>query len=545
MKLIAAVYARVSTQRQEEEATIASQVAAIEAYVTSQGYILRKELYFLDEAVSGARLDRPALDRLRDLEAEGVYQVVVCLSPDRLARQYTYQVILLEEFRQAGIQVVFVNQPPVEDNPQSQLFFGIQGLFAEYERALIAERLRRGRLYCAQQGRMVGPQTPYGYRYVPKDPPNGGRWELHPQEAAVVCQIYAWYTQDEPVSIYAIAARLEATREQTPPRNAKRWYPSTVGNILKQVQYTGQAYYNRTRNAHDEVGQPKASGHGKRRCPGRTPRPSAEWIAIPVPSIISEELWQRAQERLSMNQKFAVRNNRRHVYLLRGLLVCATCGHTLIGRTSNGRVGYSCTYGYGHCAPDIPVHTCMIRGDVIEPLVWQALRDLLHNPKLIAQAWNVPSASEDATRDSGEEDRLRHRLKALDRQQERLLDLFQDEQIEKDAYLQRKHRLDQERLTIDQRMKQLSQQAYAEQAKEQMMSDFAQYCRQIEANLANPTPQIQREVIRLLIDHVVVGENEIVIKHIVPTDDDCRLQPRRKSTNSAATYSYSCIRALG
>jgi len=378
---------------------------------------------------------------------------------------------------------------------------------------------------------MVGPQTPYGYRYVPKDPPNGGRWELHPQEAAVVCQIYAWYTQDEPVSIYAIAARLEATREQTPPRNAKRWYPSTVGNILKQVQYTGQAYYNRTRNANDEVGQLKASGHGKRRYPGRTPRPSAEWIAIPVPSIISEELWQRAQERLSMNQKFAVRNNRRHVYLLRGLLVCATCGHTLIGRTSNGRVGYSCTYGYGHCAPDIPVHTCMIRGDVIEPLVWQALRDLLHNPKLIAQAWNVPSASEDATRDSGEEDRLRHRLKALDRQQERLLDLFQDEQIEKDAYLQRKHRLDQERLTIDQRMKQLSQQAYAEQAKEQMMSDFAQYCRQIETNLDNPTPEIQQEVIRLLIDHVVVGENEIVIKHIVPTDDDCRLQPRRKAAH--------------
>jgi len=186
----------------------------------------------------------------------------------------------------------------------------------------------------------------------------------------------------------------------------------------------------------------------------------------------------------------------------------------------------------------------MIRGDVIEPLVWQALRDLLHNPKLIAQAWNVPSASEDATRDSGEEDRLRHRLKALDRQQERLLDLFQDEQIEKDAYLQRKHRLDQERLTIDQRMKQLSQQAYAEQAKEQMMSDFAQYCRQIETNLDNPTPEIQQEVIRLLIDHVVVGENEIVIKHIVPTDDDCRLQPRRKGTRRFLRFSFVYLHVL-
>lgn len=186
MKTIAALYARVSTQRQEDEATIASQIAALETYASSQGYILIQELYFLDEAVSGARLDRPALNRLRDAAAEGAYQVVLCLSPDRLARQYTYQVILLEEFRRAGVQIVFANQPPVEDNPQSQLFFGIQGLFAEYERGVIAERLRRGRLYCARQGRMVSPQTPYGYQYIPKDEAHGGRWEVHPQEAKIV-----------------------------------------------------------------------------------------------------------------------------------------------------------------------------------------------------------------------------------------------------------------------------------------------------------------------------------------------------------------------
>ena len=117
IKPIAALYARVSTQRQEEEATIASQIASIEAYAASQGYILPKELYFLDEAVSGTRLDRPALDRLRDEAAEGVYQTVVCLSPDRLSRQYAHQINLLEEFRQLGIQVMFVNQPPVENNP--------------------------------------------------------------------------------------------------------------------------------------------------------------------------------------------------------------------------------------------------------------------------------------------------------------------------------------------------------------------------------------------------------------------------------------------
>jgi len=531
IKPIAALYARVSTQRQEEEATIASQIASIEAYAASQGYILPKELYFLDEAVSGTRLDRPALDRLRDEAAEGVYQTVVCLSPDRLSRQYAHQIILLEEFRQLGIQVMFVNQPPVENNPQSQLFFGIQGLFAEYEHSLIKERLRRGRLYAARQGRMVGPQTPYGYRYVAKDEKQAGHWEIDAQEARIVRQIYDWYTDDQPMSIFEIASRLEAHKEQLPPRHAKHWYPSTVGCILKQRQYTGQAYYNRTGNTYEEIGQPKVAGHGRRRTPGRTPRLPSEWVTIPVPAILPDDLWERAQERLAMNQKFSARNNRRHSYLLRGLLVCATCGYTLTARTSNGHVSYSCVSGSMRRATDVPAHTCLIHAEVIEPLVWQALTNLLRNPQLIAQAWNTPSVSDSSVAECGEAERLLQRRNSLNRQQERLLDLFQEEQIEKTAYLQRKERLDQERNAIEQRTQLLSKQANAEQVRQQMIADFAQHCQQIEANLTNPTQEIQQEVIRLLIDHVVVGENEIVIKHIVPTDEDCRLQPQRIHTN--------------
>lgn len=208
MKQTAALYARVSTQHQEEEATIASQVAALEEYGNSQGYALRKDLYFLDEAVSGAKLDRPALDRLRDQESEGSYQVVICLSPDRLARVYTLQVLLLEELRQAGIQMLFVNQPPVSDSPQSQLLFGIQGLFAEYERAVIAERMRRGRLHCARQGEMVSPKTPYGYYYVPQNGAKGGAWEINPAEASVVRKIYTLYTRSEPMTILKITNHL-------------------------------------------------------------------------------------------------------------------------------------------------------------------------------------------------------------------------------------------------------------------------------------------------------------------------------------------------
>ncbi len=385
MGSIAALYARVSTLQQEQEATIESQVAAIEAFAQSHGYRLLKEFYFLDQAVSGAQLARPALDRLRDLAAEGLFEVVLCLSPDRLARQYVHQWVLLEELRQAGVTVVFVNQPAVADDAQSQLLLGIQGLFAEYERAVITERLRRGKLYRVRQGQLVNPVAPYGYHYIPVGQPGGGRWEIDPIEAPVVRQIFEWYTQEE-LTISAIVQRLRQMGHQAPPRG-RQWQFSTVQAILKRRDYTGEAYYNRTRTCPDAIGRPKVYGRGLKRSAEHRPRPPEEWIPIRVPAIISQETWLQAQERLAMRQKFARRNNKKHFYLLRGLLVCGVCGRTMVGRSSNGRVTYYCTNQGKERSPDVAPHRCTIAAAVIEPLVWQAVSDLLRNPHLLADAW--------------------------------------------------------------------------------------------------------------------------------------------------------------
>ena len=178
----AALYARVSTPQQEQEATIASQVAALESFAQQQGYRLLPQFYFQDQAISGAQLDRPALNRLRDSAAERLFDVVLCYSPDRLARHYAHQWVLLDELRRVGVEVIFVNQPSAPDGPHGQLLLGVQGLFAEYERAQIAERLRRGKLYQIRQGQLVSPNPPYGYRYIPVSEPDGGRWIADPVE---------------------------------------------------------------------------------------------------------------------------------------------------------------------------------------------------------------------------------------------------------------------------------------------------------------------------------------------------------------------------
>lgn len=546
---LAALYARVSTQQQEQEATIESQVAAIESYAQAQGYRLSKELYYLDQAVSGTRLARPALDRLRDLAPEGLFEVVLCLCPDRLARQYAHQWVLINELQRVGIKVLFVNQPPVGDDPQGQLFLGIQGLFAEYERAMITERLRRGKLYRIRQGQSIHPVAPYGYRYVPVTQPGGGRWVLNETEAEVVQQIFTWYTAEDRPTMQEIVRRLKKQGVRTPPRG-KTWFYSAVQAILKRPDYTGQTYYNRKRTCHEVIGRPKKIGHGFRQVKGQELRPREEWIPVEVPVILSQDTWQKAQERLVMNQKFARRHSQKNFYLLRGLLVCDVCGRTLAGRTSGTRITYYC-YGQGkQRTPDTPAHRRVIADNTLGPLVWQAVCDLLHNPTLLADAWQ--NQSESAQIAPGEMERLQNRLKSLQKQWQRLLDLYQEEQIEKAELSQRKERLEQQRQTTEQRLKILMHQTRQAQVKAQMLEDFTTFCQQIESSLSNPTPELQQEVIRLLIDHIVVGENEVVIKHIVPTSDDCRLLPGRKNkvintitrllTDPALLINYSNLR---
>lgn len=524
MKGSAALYARVSTLQQEQEATIDSQVASIEQYAQQQGYELAPERYFLDQGVSGAKLARPGLDRLRDLASEGAFGVVLCWSPDRLARQYAHQWVLLDEFQRLGVQVIFVNQPEVSQDPQSQLFLGIQGLFAEYERAMITERLRRGKLYRIRQGQLVNPNPPYGYRYIPVSEANGGRWELEAVEAEVVRQIYDWYVKEQ-LTISRIVDRLRALGASAPPRG-QSWTFSTVQAILTQPAYTGQAYYNRTVTSHEVVGRPRQNGRGYLQTPKHLPRPREEWLTVTVPAILTETVWQQAQERLAMNRKFAARNNQRRFYLLRGLLVCGQCGRTLVGRTSGHWSTYHCTNQGKNRAPDVPAHRCTVSGPDVELLVWQAVTSLLDQPELLADAWHHEQQPDAAFPD--EMERLQARQRTLQRQWTRLLDAFQDGLVDKAELDQRKTRLEAERAALAQRLQHLTRQQRRDQVQAQMLADFAAFCQQIQAALDHPTPQLKQEVIRLLIDHIVVEDEAIIIKHIIPTTDDCRLLPGRR-----------------
>ena len=164
----AVIYARVSSDKQKEEHTIASQTEALRGFARQQGFSVPDEWVIEDEGYSGATLARPGLERVRDLAAEGQIDVVLVYSPDRLSRKYAYQVLIIEEFARHNVETVFIKAPTTA-TPEDQLLLQFQGMIAEYERAQILERSRRGKRHRALQGVVnVLSGAPYGYRYVRK-----------------------------------------------------------------------------------------------------------------------------------------------------------------------------------------------------------------------------------------------------------------------------------------------------------------------------------------------------------------------------------------
>jgi len=372
--------------------SIASQLDALQKAAEDSGYDLPAEFLFIDDGYSGSTLDRPALDRLRDLVNEGALDVVLIYAPDRLARHYAYQVVVLEEFKRAGCEVRFLNHA-FGQSPAEQMLLQIQGVFAEYERALIKERTRRGRLFAARQGRVNwGGNPPYGFRYIRKTETAPQQLVVSETEVAIVQQLYRWLVEEE-LSSYAIQKRLTERQVPTRGNNTQGWCQSSVIKILRNPLYKGEAAYNRSQQA--DTTRPRGSKGLKDIRPGnnrsRIARPREEWITVRVPALVDPDLWESAQAQLAHNRERATRNNTKHDYLLRGLLVCGRCGRRLIGvwsRVSGGR--YMCSARVPRSAP----WSCIGRSVAaarVEPLIWNYVQESEYRPQAGGLLSDAPS----------------------------------------------------------------------------------------------------------------------------------------------------------
>jgi len=520
MNCPAAIYARVSSDRQKENHTITSQTAALKEYARTHDYLVPAEWVFEDEGYSGATLVRPGLEALRDLAARGEIQAVLVYSPDRLSRKYAYQVLLAEELQRCGVTLVFLKAPATE-TAEDRLLEQFQGMIAEYERAQILERSRRGKRHKAQAGVVnVLSGAPYGYRYIKKSDSAEAYYEVIEAEAEVVRIAFDLCTRAGLSN--AIARHLNQQQIAT-RRGDTRWERSTVWALLRNPAYQGKACYGKTAiRPRQRITRPLRQ---RNRLPSRDSanheRPRQDWIEIAVPALVNEETFAFAQEQLEKNRHYSRRRTIEPT-LLQGMLVCRDCGYALYRtskRTSARKLYYYRCLGsdaYRHLRGALCANR-PVRQDYLDDFVWREIIRLLEEPALVQAEIDRRLAEAQAA------DPLRHREQSLRNQQvrlhnsiERLLTAYQEELLSLDQLRQRMPALRKQQLAVDAELESLMLTAADQSRYLRLTETLADFCTKLHARADALDVTEKQKIARLLVQEILVGGDTIVIRHSIP-----------------------------
>src|SRR3954471_5164086 len=517
----AAIYARVSSDRQKENHTIASQTAALIEHAEANGYTVPAEWVFQDEGYSGANLVRPGLEALRDLAAEGEIRTALVYSPDRVSRKYAYQVLLAEKLSRCELELVFL-KAPAGTSPEDQLLVQFQGMIAEYERAQIVERSRRGKRHKAQEGLVnVLSGAPYGYRYMRKSDSSAAYYEIIESEAQVVRMVFEAYTQ-QGLSINAIARMLN--ERQIPTRTGTtRWERSTVWGLLRNPAYRGRACYGKTElRPRQRITRPLRQ---RQTVPSRNSasheRLHEDWIEVPVPALVSEEMFALAQEQLEKNKHHSPRRTIEPT-LLQGMLVCEQCGYVLY-RTSTRACKqtlhyYRCLGSDGYRRLRGPVCANRpLRQDALDEFVWKEIIRLLEDPRLVQSEIDrrrETARNADPLRKRDEE--LRREKARLEKSSERLITAYQESLLTLPQLRHRIPELRKQLQAIESELQSLELDE-ADQSKYLQLADsLGTFRRKLRLRAAMLDIQVRQQILRLLVKEVLVGTNTITIRHSIP-----------------------------
>lgn len=518
----AAIYARVSCEQQAQQSTIDSQRAALQERVAADGLTLDAELCFIDDGFSGSTLVRPALERLRDIAWAGGFTRLYVHSPDRLARKYAWQVLLVEELQRSGIELVFLNRT-IGVSPEEDLLLQMQGMIAEFERAKIMERSRRGKRHAARRGSVnVLAAAPYGYRYISKHAGGGqAQYQVVFEEAQVVKQVFEWVGRDR-ISLREAGRRL--WRQGVPSAKGKSWHVFCVRKMLTNPAYKGEAVFGRSRVGERRPRLRPARGQPEhpRNSTSRYPNPPEDQFVIPVPAIVSPELFDAVAEQIADNRKRHRQQTASPGYLLQGLVVCGCCGYGWYGKgitrfTKDDQKPYPYYRCIGMDSFRFDGHkVCQyrpIRLDRLDAAVWADVRAVLQNPQTLRQEFERRLSSEQEP--SINVDQLDKQIRAVQRSISRLIDAYEDGLLEKTELEPRAARA-RERL---ERLKQEAASAaeLAAQRKELrlVLSQLDDFANQVREGLDQADLSTRREIIRCLVKVIKIEDQHVRITYRV------------------------------
>ncbi len=520
---VAAIYARVSSARQAKDQTIGSQLSALRDHAAASRLEVPEEWVFADEGHSGATLVRPGLEALRDLAAQGCLDVVLVYSPDRLARKFAYQALLIEELARCGARAEFVKGPR-GDSPEDQLLIQFQGMFAEYEKAQLMERYRRGKAWRAKSGSVnVLSGAPFGYRYVRKTPESGAFYEVVGHEAVLVAEMFRRYADD---SASIADLRRWLTDQGVRTRTGKeRWDRSVIWGMLRNPAYAGTAVFGKTQAVHEPAGLNRTARLAGRTVPRQVrvqDRPREEWTGIPVPALVDEETFDRVQQRLADNKRFAARNTK-VPSLLQGIAACASCGYGYYRTTTTTTAGnkiyyYRCLgsddyrYQGGRVCQNKPV-----RADYADQVVWDHVTALLADPALIraeiGKRLERARTSDPVTKKRGQ---LEQALAKTGTSINAMITAFSEQLLTIDELRSRMPALRARETGLKDQIAALDAQAADRDAYLRLAGDLEGFLARLRASSATATVEDRQRVLRAVVQDVLVGPEKITIRHRIP-----------------------------
>lgn len=518
--LAAALYARVSSDQQAQAQTIDSQVAALHERIANDGAVLNPAHEFIDAGYSGSTLLRPALEQLRDAVAAGELERVYTYAPDRLARKYAYQVMLVDEFQRAGVELVFLNHK-LGQSPEDELLLQMQGMIAEYERAQILERSRRGKRHKAQQGSVnVLGGAPYGYCYITRAEGGGeARYEVIDEQAQVVRQIFDWVARER-LSIGEVTRRLGAAAIRSP--SGKTWWDrTTVWDILRNPAYQGRAAFGKTRAG--EL-RPRLRAQRGRPLQPREARstydvPPEHWLPISVPPLVEEALFEAAAAQLEENRRRARTSARGAKYLLQGLVVCSCCGYSYYGKpiSPSARKGNPRAYAYYRCIGSDAYRfggqrLCdnkQVRTDRLEQAVWHEVCQLLEDPQRLGDEYQRRLDALQAAPGDADTALVDKQITKLRQGITRLIDGYAEGYLDKAEAEPRIRRFKERLQTLEAQAEQGRAQAQQQSDLQLIIGRLEEFSAKVKDGLEQLDWHGCRELIRTLVKRVEIDQQRI------------------------------------
>ncbi|USN96471.1 MAG: recombinase family protein [Candidatus Nomurabacteria bacterium] len=504
----AAVYVRVSTANQEDEETIENQLMELKERIKNDGALLLPECIYSDNGWTGTLLERPDLDRLRSDAKEGAFDLLYYYDRGRIARKFVYQEVVLDELQESGIECISLHDIN-GTTPEEILMGSVMGVFHEYERIKITERMRLGKMRKVREnGKLLGYNACYGYDYhhrIKGGPDErDGYFSINEQEAEVVRQVFKWVADG--VSLREVIRRLHALG--IPPKKQKRttWTKGPIARMLTNTTYIGKHFYNKSEAV--ETKSPKDPNKRYRRIKksSRKVRPKEEWLEVKVDPIISKELFERVQQQMVANLKFSHRNNKKNEYLLTGLISCS-CGKPRTGDpTAKGHLYYRCTDRLSRFPLPRECFAGGVNVVVLDTMVWSQIKELVSNPKLVrrqAERWLADSTSSAATQQAQE---TLEQLTRLDEEEKRYVKAFGMNYLSERLYKEQMDELYSKRAALQAKMNDAK-----EQMAQQPMLTVEQMVDGVQVLLESLDFTDKKAIIRRLVTKVKATQEEAII----------------------------------